>query len=209
MTEYITIDQLLIENNELKLKVDRLEKQLKASNKRTSVFKERADILKDRIHQRICEERDEVLKCFEWCKSIKDTACEYGIDMDELYRLIPMWYDSHSEVVTAKDYDECLIEVLGRHKYDDDDDEDKEINIRQRTPDTEEMNKIIEDYKEGKFSLYELADSYNLKINNLFRLLKDNNLIEKETDANGYNTFYTEYNGAGSYWDFESGMGLI
>jgi hypothetical protein len=34
-------------------------------------------------------------------------------------------------------------------------------------------------------------------------------LIEKETDANGYNTFYTEYNGAGSYWDFESGMGLI
>ena len=35
------------------------------------------------------------------------------------------------------------------------------------------MRKGVNDYKKGKMSLYELADKYDLWINNLFRLLKE------------------------------------
>ena len=71
-----------------------------------------------------------------------------------------------------------------------------------RTPDQDTINKIIEDYnKATDLSLYDLADKYNLSINNLFRLLKENNLIEKETDAKGYGDFYRDYLGTGYVWD--------
>jgi hypothetical protein len=65
-----------------------------------------------------------------------------------------------------------------------------------RTPDQDTINKMIEDYRDASdLSLYELADRYELWINNLFRLLKENNLIEKETDAKGYDSFYIEHLG--------------
>jgi hypothetical protein len=57
--------------------------------------------------------------------------------------------------------------------------------------------------------MYELADKYNLTIYNLFRLLKENNLIEKETDAKQYAGFYVDFNGAGSEWDGKSEIGLL
>ena len=211
MTEYITIDQLLIENNELKLKVDRLEKQLKASNKRTTFFTKQSNICKERMREYVCNNiREEVIKTFEWCKSIIDTADEYNLDMEVLYELIPIWYDDRNKIMEAKDYEECMIKVMGRKKYDAENEmTTEEMNIINRTPDLEEMNKIIWDYINTNMSLYELADNYNLKINNLFRLLKINNLIVNETDAKGYHTFYTDYMGANIFWDFETEVGMI
>ena len=144
---------------------------------------------------------------FKWCRSIKDTAKEYNLDMDELYHLMPTWFD---ELSTAHDYEECMIKVMGRKKYDAEIEfTSEEMNIMNRTPDLEEMHKIIWDYINTKMSLYNLADKYNLKINNLFRLLKINNLIVNEMDAKGYETFYTDYFGADFYWDYETEVGMI
>jgi hypothetical protein len=60
-----------------------------------------------------------------------------------------------------------------------------------RTPDKEELNMLISDYQSNKFTLYELADKYDLLIINLFRLLKEHKLIKKESDAIGYEKFYS------------------
>ena len=208
MAEFVTNEELLIENKELKAKINKLEKQLKASNKRTSFYESKSDIYKKRMSDYI-EERiqEEVMNHFKWCRSIKDTAKEYNLDMDELYHLIPTWFD---ELSTAHDYEECMIKVMGRKKYDAElEFTSEEMNIMNRTPDLEEMNKIIYDYINTNMSLYELADKYNLKINNLFRLFKINNLIVNETDAKGYDTFYTDYFGADFYWDYETEVGMI
>ena len=198
------------ENNELKEKINYLEKQLTASNKRTDVYKKRTDVYKKRIRDLVCEDHDCVMKMFEWCKSIRDTADECGLDMEVLYELIPIWYDDGTKIEEAKDYEKCMIKVMGRNKYDAEEEHTtEEINIINRTPDLEEMNKIIWDYINTNMSLYELADKYNLKINNLFRLLKINNLIVNETDAKGYDTFYTDSFGADFYWDYETEVGMI
>lgn len=211
MTDFITNEELLIENNELKSKVNKLEKQLKASNKRTTFFTKQSNICKERMREYVCNNiREEVIKTFEWCKSIIDTADEYNLDMEVLYELIPIWYDDRNKITEAKDYEECMIKVMGRKKYDAENEmTTEEMNIINRTPDLEEMNKIIWDYINTNMSLYELADNYNLKINNLFRLLKINNLIVNETDAKGYHTFYTDYMGANIFWDFETEVGMI
>jgi hypothetical protein len=210
MAAYLTNDELLIENNKLKAKINKLEKQLTASNKRTDVFKNRTNNYKKKICELVCEDHYFVMKTFEWCKSIRDTADECGLDMEVLYELIPIWYYDYTKLNEAKDYENCMIQVMGRKKYDAEEEiTTEEINIRNRTPDLEEMNKIILEYNTKNMSLYNLADKYNLKINNLFRLLKENKLIENETDANGYYIFYTEHNGTGIEWDFETGMGLI
>jgi hypothetical protein len=70
---------------------------------------------------------------------------------------------------------------------------------------------LISDYHTNKHSLYELADKYNIIIHNLFRLLKENNLIEKESDAIGYDEFYKEYIGEISYneYDIKTDLRLI
>lgn len=211
MTEFITNEKLLIEMNELKSKVNKLEKQLKASNKRTTFFTKQSNICKERMREYVCNNiREEVIKTFEWCKSIIDTADEYNLDMEVLYELIPIWYDDRNKITEAKDYEECMIKVMGRKKYDAENEmTTEEMNIINRTPNLEEMNKIIWDYINTNMSLYELADNYNLKINNLFRLLKINNLIVNETDAKGYHTFYTDYMGANIFWDFETEVGMI
>ncbi len=199
-------------NEEFKSKVDKLEKQLKASNKRTAFFKNLSNRFKDRMSDCIEEYiQEQVMYHFEWCKSIKDTADEFKLDMEVLYDLIPTWYcDGNDTLSKAKDYQECMIIVMGRKKYDADIEfTSEEMNIINRTPDLEEMNKIIWDYINENMSLYELADKYNLKINNLFRILKINNLIVNETDAKGYHTFYTDYFGADFFWDYETEVGMI
>jgi hypothetical protein len=167
--------------------------------------------MSDYIEERI---QEEVMNHFKWCRSIKDTAKEYNLDMDELYHLIPIWFDrcegSIDERSQADDYEECMIEIMGRKKYDAElEFTSEEMNIMNRTPDLEEMHKIIWDYINTNMSLYELADKYNLKINNLFRLLKINNLIVNETDAKGYHTFYTDYFGTDFFWDYETEIGMI
>jgi hypothetical protein len=88
---------------------------------------------------------------------------------------------------------------------------DAEREQKMRTPDQDIINKMIEDYnKATDLSLYELADRYDLCINNLFRLLKENKIIEKETDAKGYGDFYRDYLGSGHVWNGVSNeLGLI
>jgi len=214
MAEFSSNEELLIENKELKAKINKLEKQLKASNKRTSFYECTSDIYKKRMTDYIEETMQEsVMDGFEFYKNIKVTAENYKLDMDVLYHLIPIWFDrsdSNYERSQADDYEECMIEIMGREKYDAElEFTSEEMNIMNRTPDLEEMNKIIYDYINTNMSLYELADKYNLKINNLFRLLKINNLIVNETDAKGYDTFYTDYFGADFYWDYETEVGMI
>ena len=215
MAEFASNEELLIENKELKAKMNKLEKQLKASNKRTSFYESKSDIYIKRMSDYIEEcIQEDVMNHFKWCRSIKDTAKEYNLDMDELYHLIPIWFDSCEgstyELSTAHDYEECMIKVMGRKKYDAEIEfTSKEMNIMNRTPDLEEMHKIIWDYINTNMSLYELADKYNLKINNLFRLLKINNLIVNEMDAKGYETFYTDYFGTDFFWDYETEVGMI
>ena len=75
----------------------------------------------------------------------------------------------------------------------------KEYTKKMRTPDKEELDMMISDYRANKHSLYELADKYDLIIINLFRLLKDRKLIEKESDAIRYDEFYKEYIGEYEY----------
>ena len=161
----------------------------------------------DYIQERM---QEDVMDHFKWCRSIKDTAENYKLDMDVLYYLIPIWFGSTYELSTADDYEECMIEIMGRKKYEAEREfTSEEMNIMNRNPDLEEMNKIIWDYINTNMSLYKLADKYNLKINNLFRLLKINNLIVNETDAKGYDNFYTDYFGADFYWDYETEVGMI
>jgi hypothetical protein len=82
-----------------------------------------------------------------------------------------------------------------------------------RTPEKEELDMLISEYHTNKHSLYELADEYNLVIINLFRLLKEHKLIEKESDAIGYDEFYKEYIGEYEYkynnHDIKKKLGLI
>ena len=137
---------------------------------------------------------EKILEDFYSCRSIRNTAGKYGMEMEELYELIYEHDGRRDGVERALDYKECRIE---------------KFEYKNRQPDTVELNKIIEDYKTDTKSLYELADSYDLLINNLFRILKENGMIEKETDANGYSRFYTEYNGIRFVWDGETEIGLI
>ena len=155
---------------------------------------------------------EKILEDFYSCRSIRNTAWKYGMEMEELYELIYEHDGRRDGVERALDYKECRIEIIGRQEYDDELYETMDLEkfeYKNRQPDTVELNKIIEDYKTDTKSLYELADSYDLLINNLFRILKENGMIEKETDAKGYSRFYTEYNGIRFVWDGKTEMGLI
>ena len=170
------------------------------------------NILKSVINE---QNTEKILEDFYSCRSIRNTAWKYGIEMEELYESIIRWAcdcDCDCVIKAADDYKECRIEIIGRQEYDDELYETmdtEEFEYKNRQPDAVELNKIIEDYKNGTWSLYELADSYDLLINNLFRILKENGMIEKETGAKGYSRFYTEYNGIRFVWDGETEMGLI
>lgn len=205
MAAYITIDELLIENKELKAKVVSLERKLQEIHQQTVGLKE---ILSDRNN----EDAVEILEFFHSCTSIRRTAWKYGMDMEEMYELIPQWDGCRDGLKSASDYDECRMEVIGRQEWDADQEQSmttEEIAIRDRTPIKEELNCLIADYKDSSLSMYELADRYNVCINNLFRLLKENQIIKQETDAKQYAGFYTDFNGAGSEWDGESSIGLL
>jgi hypothetical protein len=108
---------------------------------------------------------------------------------------------------------ECSVPTVVRIKIYDEEKEheftneelEAEREEKRRTPNQDTINKMIEDYnKASNLSLYELADRYDLWINNLFRLLKENKIIEKETDAKGYGDLYRDYLGSGNVWDSKS-----
>lgn len=212
MAAYITIDELLLENRDLKTKVASLERELQESNQRNAELKQKVSDLKEILSDRNDEEGCEIMEFFHSCSSIRRTAWKYGMDLEEMYELIPQLEDTWKGLESASDYNECRMEVIGRQEWDAEQEESmtaEEIAIRDRTPIQEELNSLIADYKDSSLTMYELADRYNLCIYNLFGLLKENNLIEKEIDAKGYSGFYTEYNGAGSEWDGKRDMGIL
>ena len=212
MAAYITIDDLIIEHRDLKAKVASLERELNEIHQQNAELKQKVSDLKEILSQQNEEDGCEILEFFHSCSSIRRTAWKYGMELEELYEQIPQWEDTWRGLEAASDYDECRKEVIGRQEYDADEERAMtadEIKIRDRTPIKEELECLIADYKDSSLSLYEVADRYNLCIYNLFRLLKENNLIETETDAKGYAGFYTEFMGAGTEWDGKCEIGLL
>ena len=202
MDQYTSVFDIVKTNEILKDRIKQLETELEQSNK---INKE----LKKKRNNITTAYANKVLEYFSDCSNIRKTARAFGFEVDELYHLIPEWDGCSDGLQSANDYDECKIEVYGRKIYDEEKTHEftkEELQVereqKMRTPDQDTINKIIEDYnKATDLSLYDLADKYNLSINNLFRLLKENNLIEKETDAKGYGDFYRDYLGTGYVWD--------
>lgn len=202
MSSYLSVYE---ENKVLQEKIASLE----AENKR---LKEKNKRLTQVIDARNKEDALDILEYFYSCSSIRKTAWNYNMEMEDLYESISEWEGCSDGLQSADDYEECRIEVIGRQEYDEEreyDMNDEEFEQLMRTPEPEEITQIIADYNNSGLSLYQLADKYDLKITNLFRLLKENNVIEKETDAKGYASFFVEHNGAGTEWDKKSEFGLI
>jgi ribosomal protein S25 len=220
MNPYISVFEIFEDNKRLKEMMIHLENEiniLKETNskqlKEIKNLKASNLALKETIDARNEDNANEILDYFHSCSSIRRTAWAYGIEMAELYELIPQWEDCRDGLRSADDYKECRIELIGRREYDEELEEDmkwEEREFRERALDEEDINAIISDYKDSTdLTLYELADRYELKINYLFKLLKENKMIEKETDAKGYAGFYEEHMGTGCEWDGKSDLGLF
>jgi hypothetical protein len=220
MNSYTSVFDICANNKVLKQQVKQLENEIIKLNeinakqlKKITKLQDANSLMKETINARNDENAVEILDYFHTVHSIRRTALAYGIEMEELYELIPQWEDCRDGLRSADDYKECRIEIIGRREYDEEEEEDmtrEQREFRERALDEEDINAIIIDYKESTdLTLYELADRYELKINYLFRLLKENKVIDKETDAKGYASFYQEHMGSSCEWDGTSDLGLI
>ena len=220
MNTYSSVFDICANNKVLKQQIKHLENEivkLTETNARQACeitkLQEQNEILKEVVDARNEENAPEILDYFHSTHSIRRTAWAYGMEMEELYELIPQWEDCRDGLRSADDYKECRIEVIGRREYDEEQEDDMTkdyLEFRQRELDADEVKQIIDDYKESSnLTLYELADRYELQINYLFRLLKENKIIDKETDAKGYAGFYEEHMGYGCKWDGKSELGLL
>lgn len=219
MNSYISVFDIYANNKVLKQQITMLENEivkLQEKNLRqdAEITKMQNTIwnLKKSNDLRNMEDACQILEYFHSNHSIRRTAWRYGIEMDKLYELIPQWENCREGLKAADDYEECRIEVIGRREYDEELEEDmtkEEFEFRERHLDTDDINKIITDYKESSLSMYEIADRYELQINYLFKVLKENKVLEKETDAKNYASFYEEHMGTGCEWDGKSELGLI
>ena len=118
MAAYLTIDEILLENKMLKEKIVSLERQLVNSQNQSAELKDKLDEIKESINDRNDEDACEILEFFHSCSSIRRTAWKYGMELDDLYNLIPQWEDTWRGLEAASDYDECRNEVIGRQEYD-------------------------------------------------------------------------------------------
>ena len=212
MNPYISVFDIFEDNKSLKERISVLETELNLSKYELIVSNQKNIELKEKFDNLIHDNAVKILEYFHSCCSIIKTACRFGIEMEELYELIPQWDGCRDGLQNADDYEECRIEVIGRREYDEEHEEDmtkEQREFKERQLDAEEVNQIINDYICSDLSLYELADRYELQINYLFKLLKENKLIEKETDAKGYASFYEEHMGSGCEWDRKSTLELI
>ena len=212
MAAYLTIDEICTENTTLKNKIIVLEEVIVKLKEEIVAVKEYNKELKNRMDEIIDDSAEEILDYFHSVYSIRRTAWKFGMEMSDLYELIPQWEDSRIGLQSAQDYKECRIEVIGRREYDEEQEEGmtkEQLEFRLRPLDKEDITNIIMDYKESTLPMYEIADRYELKINYLFHILKENKLIEKETDANGYAGFYEEHMGSGCEWDGKSELGML
>ena len=205
MSSYLSVDEIYEENKVLKEKITELKntiQKLKIKNRQ----------LNEKIDAQNEEDSHKILEYFHSIHSIRRTAWKYDMELQDLFVMLPQWDGCRDGLQSADDYHECRLEVVGRKECDEEEEDDmepEELKKRMRTPESDEITKIIADYKESNLGMYELADRYDLKINNLFRLLKENGVIEKETDAKYYESFYIDHLGAGSEWDGKSEFGLI
>ena len=205
MSRYFCAESICEENKVLRETIASLEAQIQR-------LKDKNRTLTQVIDARNQQDAVEILEYFHSCSSIRNTACKYNMEMEDLYESIPEWDGCRDGLQSADDYHECRIEVIGRQEYDAEQEcdlKEEEIEHLMRTPEPDVITKIIADYNDSNLSLYDLADKYELKINNLFRLLKENKVIDNETDAKNYQSFYVEHNGAGTEWDHKSEFGLI
>ena len=212
MNPYISVFDIFEDNKSLKERISVLETELNLSKYELIVSNQKNIELKEKFDNLINDNSVKILEYFYSCCSIIKTACRFGIEMEELYELIPEWDGCRDGLQNADDYEECRIEVIGRREYDEEHEEDmttEQREFRERQLNADEVNQIINDYICSDLSLYELADRYELQINYLFKLLKENKLIEKETDAKGYASFYEEHMGSGCEWDRKSILELI
>ena len=144
------------------------------------------------------------------CDSLEETAEYFNYDVLELFTWIPDWDDCNDRLYGLDNYKYYLYKYSGRrYEMDDIENNASELKIKMRILGKDELDKIFEEYKSNELSLYELADKYNILINNLFRFLKDNKLIKKESDAIGYDRFYKEYIGEKDYNKYNTDNNLI
>ena len=220
MNPYISVFEIFEDNKVLKERMIHLENEIAKLQeinakqlKEIKQLNESNSALKETIDARNEYNAPEILYYFHSCYSIRRTAWAHGMEMAELYELIPQWEDSREGLKSADDYKECRIEIIGRREYDEELEKDmtwEEREFRERALDTDDVYKIISDYIENtNLSLYEIADRYKLRINYFFRLLKENKVIDKETDAKGYTSFYEEHMGSGCEWDGKTELGLF
>jgi hypothetical protein len=212
MAEFAKNEELLIEINELKSKVNKLEKELLKTKKEFNIQKVESNKMGEMI-----DDMTEMIKK-NWSPDIYEhlldndsfetTASWYNCNPEDIYRILfgePECYQEGLE--NTKNYKFYRNKIHGRKEeldylynlnYDYDDEENN-----MRTPEQKELDLIFSDYLSNNLSLYELADKYDLLIINLFRLLKEHKLIEKETDTIGYEKFYKEYLGEDEYNEYE------
>ena len=112
MSSYLSVDEVYEENKVLHETIAKLE----AENRR---LREKNTNLKQVIDARNAEDAVDILDYFHSCSSIRKTAWNYNMDMEEVYELIPEWDGCRDGLQSADDYEECRIEVIGRQEYDD------------------------------------------------------------------------------------------
>jgi hypothetical protein len=187
-----------LENNILRMENQQLKEKLKKLNK-----------IRDKMIDNFAYE---ILEYFNSCKNIQQTSQKYDMDIDELMDYIIEWDGCSDNLHSAEDYEKCKIDINGRKWLDEkyiDDMSDDEFSIMMRTPEKKELETILNEYKSGKSSLYDLADSNVLFIFNLFRLLKENKLIKKENEAIGFSEFYSDYLGKKNIWNGVLNLDII
>ena len=205
---------------DLQQKIAKLEEELESVKKELNISKEEYKKLKDKSNnkQEIIDNNiaHDILAYISKTNSLTKTAKKFQCNPCEIYSSIPCWDDCNDRLYNLDDYDLYKYKIDGREyelydleniKYND----IKDYNMKMRTPEKEELDKIFTEYKSGEIQLYELSDKYNLLIINLFRLLHEHKLIENECDAIGYDEFYKIYVGQYKYnkYNIKKNLGLI
>ena len=192
---------------DLELKIAHLQKELDILQEEYTKLDKRYDDKQSIINNNLAVDMIDYLN---ECNSLEETAEYFNYDVLELFRLIPEWDGCNDRLYGLDNYKYYLYKYGGRrYEMDKIENNSSELKIKMRILGKDELNEIFEEYKSNKLSLYELADKYNILINNLFRFLKDNKLIEKESDAIGYNDFYKEYIGEKNYNKYNTDNNLI
>ena len=210
-----------MEFSQLNEQMKKLQDELDVVKKELNIQKEEYNKLKKSSNnkQEIIDNNlaHDILASISKTNSLTKTAKEFNCDPSEIFYSIPCWDDCNDRLYELEDYEFYKYKIYGREnficdhiqtiQYNDLD----EYNLLMRTPGQTELDKIFVEYQNLEITLYQLADKYNLLIINLFRLLCEHKLIEKESDAIGYDEFYKEYSGEFEYnkYNIKTNLGLI